>query len=91
MLADTAAGSNVNRTVGLATGDYYLVIVDFAGTATTYEVCASVVPVLGGGFCSIGFPSPPAHASSMTAPSRRVRRAPLRRATPFVPLTPSRR
>jgi hypothetical protein len=91
MLADTAAGSDVNRTVGLATGDYYLVIVDFAGTATTYEVCAGVVPLLGGGFCSTGFPSPPAHASSMTAPSRSVRRAPLRRATPSVLLTPSRR
>src|SRR5438105_7184425 len=38
LLADTTAGSNVNRTANLATGDYYLVSVDYAGVATTYEV-----------------------------------------------------
>src|SRR5213080_4664656 len=48
VLADTAAGSDVNRTTSLATADYYLAVVDFAGTATTYEVCVGTVPVLGG-------------------------------------------
>ena len=63
LLADTTAGSDVNRTVNLATGDYYLVIVDFAGVATTYEVCVGTVPFLGGGPCSTGFPAPPASSS----------------------------
>ena len=52
MLADTAAGSDVNRTVSLATGDYYLAIVDFAGTTTTYETCVGVAPFLGTPDCS---------------------------------------
>ena len=59
VLADTAAGSDVNRTTSLATADYYLAVVDFAGTATTYEVCVGTVPVLGGGFCNTNFPVPP--------------------------------
>jgi len=59
VLADTAAGSDVNRTTSLATGDYYVAVVDFAGTATTYEVCVGTVPVLGGGFCNTNFPVPP--------------------------------
>jgi hypothetical protein len=84
MLADTAAGSDVNRTAGLATGDYYLAVVDFAGTTTTYEVCASTVPVLGGGFCNTAFPSPPAPSVRATR-----RSSPGRSAPP--PLVPTRR
>src|SRR5438477_310610 len=64
LLADTTAGSDVNRTVNLATGDYYLVIVDFAGVATTYEVCVGTTnTLLGGGPCNSGFPAPPAPSS----------------------------
>lgn len=63
LLADTTAGSDVNRTTNLVTGDYYLVIVDFAGVATTYEVCVGTTnTLLGGGPCSTGFPAPPAPA-----------------------------
>jgi len=54
----------VNRTVNLATGDYYLVIVDFAGVATTYELCVGTTnTLLGGGPCNAGFPAPPAPSS----------------------------
>jgi hypothetical protein len=64
LLADTTAGSDVNRTTNLATGDYYLAIVDFAGVATAYEVCVGTTnTVLGGGPCNTGFPAPPAAAS----------------------------
>jgi len=79
MLADTAAGSDVNRTASLATGDYYLAVVDFAGTATTYEVCVGVQQLLGSGFCGTGFPAPPA-ASPGRGPlrvTRRLRPVPL--------------
>jgi hypothetical protein len=61
--ADTSAGSDVNLTPSLATGDY-------AGTATTYEVCVGYVPLLSVGTCNTPtWPSPPASAS--TAPRRR--------------------
>ena len=73
MLADTAAGSDVNRTASLATGDYYLAVVDFAGTATTYEVCVGVQQLLVSGFCGTGFPAPPA-ASPGRGPLRVTRR-----------------
>ena len=64
LLADTTAGSDVNRTANLATGDCYLVIVDFAGVATTYEVCVGTTnTLLGGGPCNSGFPAPPAPSS----------------------------
>jgi len=79
MLADTAAGSDVNRTASLATGDYYLAVVDFAGTATTYEVCVAVQQLLVSGFCGTGFPAPPA-ASPGRGPlrvTRRLRPVPL--------------
>ena len=79
MLADTAAGSDVNRTASLATGDYYLAVVDFAGTATTYEVCVGVQQLLVSGFCGTGFPAPPA-ASPGRGPlrvTRRLRPVPL--------------
>jgi len=79
MLADTAAGSDVNRTASLATGDYYLAVVDFAGTATTYEVCVGVQPVLSSGFCGNGFPAPPgaAPAKGRSRVTRRLRPVPL--------------
>ncbi len=81
LAADTAASSDANLTLSLATADYYLAVVDFAGTPTTYEVCVGTVPLLGGGFCNTAFPAPPA-ASSSTSPSRVKRRpSPL----PFVP------
>ena len=79
MLADTAAGSDVNRTASLATGDYYLAVVDFAGTATTYEECVGVQQLLVSGFCGTGFPAPPA-ASPGRGPlrvTRRLRPVPL--------------
>src|SRR6266513_677761 len=77
--ADTAAGSDVNSTASLATGDYYLEVVDFAGTATTYEVCVAVQQLLVSGFCGTGFPAPPA-ASPGRGPlrvTRRLRPVPL--------------
>src|SRR6266851_5597113 len=74
MLADTAAGSDVNRTAGLATGDYYLAVVDFAGRTTTYEVCVGTLSLLGMGPCAAAFPSPPA-PSAPAAPLRAKRRS----------------
>src|SRR6266851_2729345 len=89
VLADTAAGSDVNRTTSLATGDYYLAVVDFAGTATTYEVCVGTVPSLGGGFCNTAFPSPPARPA--TAAPLPAKRRPRGRAPVAGPLIPTRR
>jgi hypothetical protein len=43
---------------GLPTGDYYLAVVDFAGTVTKYEVCVGTI-FLGTGTCAgAAFPSP---------------------------------
>jgi hypothetical protein len=77
LLADTTAGSEVNRTVGLSTGDYYLVVLDYAGASTTYSVCVGTKPVLGLGNCETGFPSPPVVAPLGPA---RLQRRPLFRA-----------
>ncbi len=86
VLADTAAGSDVNRSVTLGAGAYYVVVLDFAGTTTTYEVCAA--QVLTG--CPGGaFPGPPALAA--TGSPAAVKRHPRRRAPPPSPLRPSRR
>ena len=64
LAADTAAGSDVDLRPSLATGDYYLAVLDFAGTTTNYEVCVGTTnTLLGGGTCNTGFPAPPAPAS----------------------------
>jgi hypothetical protein len=86
VLADTAAGSDVNRSVTLGAGAYYLVVLDFAGTTTTYEVCAAqgLTGCPGG-----AFPGPPALAA--TGSPAAVKRRPHRRAPPPSPLLPSRR
>lgn len=85
-LADTAVGSDVNRSVLLAPGDYYAVVLDFAGTTTFYELCM----VSGLGTCPGGaFPAPPvAAAASGSAP--RVKRRPYGRAA-APPVVPTRR
>jgi len=91
VLADTAAGSDVNRTPALATGDYYLVVVDFAGTTTNYEVCVGVAPLLVPGDCSNAvFPVPPAAAAVSVAPLRAKHRLSARRPS-STPITPTRR
>src|SRR5207247_9735945 len=73
----------LNLTPSLATGDYYVAIVDFAGTTTTYEVCVGWVPLLGAGTCNTPtWPSPP--ATSTAAPRRRRTLAGGAR-SPFVP------
>jgi hypothetical protein len=92
MLADTAAGSEVNRTPTLATGDYYLAVVDFAGTTTTYEVCVGVVPLLAQGDCSNAvFPAPSAAALRPSTAQPRGKRRPNGRIPLSAPLAPSRR
>ncbi len=73
--ADTAAGSDVDLRPSLATGDYYLVVLDFAGTTTQYEVCVGTVPLLTTPFCNNGFPSPPAAAPVAHSRLRRTPRA----------------
>jgi hypothetical protein len=89
VVADTAPGSDANlSTTVSSTGDYYLVVVDFAGTATTYEVCVGTVPLLGGGFCNTAFPSPPARAAAAPLPAKR---RPRGRAPVAGSLIPSRR
>jgi hypothetical protein len=67
-LADTAAGSDVNRTVLLAAGNYYAVVVDFVGASTKYEICVAALL----GACATGFPAPLA----ISSPSPRRARAP---------------
>jgi hypothetical protein len=76
--ADTTAGSEVNRTVVLPTGDYYLVVLDYAGASTTYEVCVATKPLVGTGFCDASFPSPPAGVAPLGA--TRPQRLPFLRA-----------
>jgi hypothetical protein len=79
MFADTTAGSDVNRTVGLQTGDYYLVVLDYAGASTTYAVCVGTTAPLGGPFlCDGTFPSPPAGVAPV-GPAPRAPRRPLLR------------
>src|SRR5207245_1003333 len=59
LAADTSAGSDADLRPGLGTGDYYLAVVDFAGTTTTYELCVATITVLGAGPCAgTAFPSP---------------------------------
>ena len=84
MLADSAAGSEVNRTVSLATGDYYLAVVDFAGTTTQYEICVGTLSILGAGPCATGFPAPPAPSAPL-----RAKRRPSGRVPAPAPITPS--
>ena len=75
LAADTAAGSDVDLRPSLATGDYYLAVLDFAGTTTFYEVCVGTTnTLLGGGPCNTGFPAPPAPApASLRRRSARAR------------------
>ncbi len=84
--ADTTAGSDADLRPALATGDYYLAVVDFAGTATMYEVCVGYIPVLPPGTCNTPpWPSPP--ATTRSAPRRRRTSAAGARS----PVVPSRR
>src|SRR2546427_422275 len=86
LAADTTAGSEADLRPSLATGDYYLAVVDFAGTTTTYEVCVGTVPLLQPGTCNTpAWPSPP--ATTRSAPRRRRTSAAGTRS----PLVPSRR
>ncbi|HYK82347.1 MAG TPA: Ig-like domain-containing protein [Gemmatimonadales bacterium] len=66
VLADTAVAARTehNVTVLLAPGDYYAVVLDFAGVVTTYEICAA--PALGA--CATGFPAPPATLAGSVQP-----------------------
>ena len=83
LAADTSAGSDVDLRPGLATGDYYLAVVDFAGTATRYEVCVATIALLTPGPCAgAAFPSPPLGAR----PSRAARSVPA----PALRLAPGR-
>lgn len=54
LMADSANGSDVNRTVILSAGSYYVAVLDYAGTTTTYEICVS------SGSCPTAFPTSPA-------------------------------
>jgi hypothetical protein len=76
MMADSASGSDVNRTVNLALGSYYLVVVDYAGTTTTYEICVSM------GSCPTTFPAPSAIPPAMRKATSRVVPAPALRLAP---------
>jgi hypothetical protein len=62
-------GSSESLTVILAPGDYYVVVTDFAGTPTSYSICAAV-----GLSCTLP-PSPlVGSASSKTRGAPRARR-----------------
>jgi hypothetical protein len=58
LMADSASGSDVNRSVSLQVGSYYVAVLDYAGTTTTYEICVS------SGSCPTPFPTPPASGRS---------------------------
>lgn len=72
-LVDTTAGSDVNRSALLAPGNYYAVVLDFAGTTTFYELCV----VSGLATCPGGaFPSPPVAAATQAGGPPRIKRRP---------------
>jgi hypothetical protein len=69
VIADTASGSDVNQKMGLGTGNYYVVVLDYAGTPTQYEICVAI------GDCPTAFPAPalltvPRRLPARVAPSR---------------------
>jgi hypothetical protein len=71
VLADTASGSDVNKSTTVATtGDYYVAVVDYAGAATTYEICVGTAPLVGMVYCNTGFPAPPAPSSTPRRPAQ---------------------
>ena len=78
-------GSDNSTTLLLAPGNYYVVVVDFAGVPTPYDICIGA----GLGSCAT-FPAPPAQASTpaqLQAATRRraaleARTAALRAARP---------
>jgi hypothetical protein len=76
LMADSASGSDVNRTVSLVAGSYYVVVVDYAGTATRYEICVS------SGQCPTAFPTPSAFPSATRKGASRSTPAPAFRLTP---------
>ena len=77
--ADTAASSSVSiLTAPLAAGDYYAVVVDFAGTSTPYELCLTLTTP-----CA-AFPSArPAAAVAAARTGQPKRRPTARRAPAF--------
>jgi hypothetical protein len=71
-VAVAAAGSTVDTTITLAPGDYYAVVVDFAGVPTRYALCIGVV-ALGNPNCAT-LPAPAAVLRpSAAAVARRAR------------------
>lgn len=86
MLPDTANGSVVNRTVsGLGTGNYYAVVLDYAGTTTKYEIC--VGPGSAPPLCPTAFtPNAAPPATRKAASSRAARSVPA----PTLRLAPGR-
>lgn len=70
-VAFAAAGSAVDTTIILAPGDYYAVVVDFAGVPTRYTICVAV----GGPNCAV-LPAPmptPSVTEVRAAQARRAR------------------
>jgi hypothetical protein len=66
VMADTSPISDVNRTINsLPAGDYYVVVLDYRGTTTNYEICVAA------GACPTAFPAPSAApaATMKAAPS----------------------
>ncbi len=83
VLADTSSGSDVNQTVAaLAAGSYYAAVLDYAGTATTYELCVGAAGL--GPCAAAAFPAPPARLPR----SVRVRAPAIGRTMPFTPSRP---
>jgi Big-like domain-containing protein len=76
MMADSANGSDVNRTVFLSAGSYYAVVVDYAGTTTRYEICVA------SGLCPTPFPTPPASPPANGKAASRTVAAPAFRLAP---------
>jgi hypothetical protein len=67
LMADTASGSDVNRTVNsVVAGNYYAVVLDYAGTTTRYEICVASPS------CPTAFPAPSAAAPAPRKASRSV-------------------
>ena len=72
------AGSTVDDTLTLAPGDYYAVVVDFAGIPTRYSMCIGVIALLPPNpNCSTLLAAPVAAPSAAQAQSSVTRRARL--------------
>jgi len=66
--SSTSTGSSENLMLRLASGSYYVAVVDYAGVATRYAMCIRRIPALGIPVCALAAAPPPSFGGG--APKR---------------------